>query len=442
MENDSNTSSLALLLIILGLTIVSAYFASTETAMMKLNPYRLKHLVRQKHRGARKSNKLLRRPDRLLGVILIGNNLVNNFAATVATLLGARLLGETGVVLAPILLTLHFLIFAEVAPKTVAAHRPETVAFPSSFILEPLLRILQPAVYIVNAISNLLVAPLIKRSREGNDELSIEELRTVVDSGANISRQRQEMLLGVLDLEKVTVEDIMVPRNDIAGINLNEEHEAIAADILNAQHTRLPVFKTQLNQVIGILHLRRTSRFLSLPREFNKAELMRETDEPYFIPEGTPLSTQLVNFQKHKERIALIVDEYGDVIGLLTLDDILEEIVGKFTTDYTSEIEEMHLQEDGSYYIKGSSLLREVNRTLEWELPTDGPRTVNGLILEHLEFIPESNVCFRVGPYAFETLQMSENVVKSVRIEKLDAKRFAFDTDIHHDLDDSEGIDD
>ncbi|GIS97675.1 MAG: hypothetical protein CM1200mP24_09590 [Gammaproteobacteria bacterium] len=189
------------------------------------------------------------------------------------------------------------------------------------------------------------------------------------------------MLLGVLDLEKVSVDDIMVPRNEIAGINLDEGHETIAADILNAQHTRLPVFKAQLNQVIGILHLRRSSRFLSPSGEFHIAELMQETVEPYFIPEGTPLSTQLVNFQKHKERIALIVDEYGDVIGLITLDDILEEIVGKFTSDYASEMDEIHLQEDGSYYIQGSSLLREVNRTLEWELPADGPRTINGLTL-------------------------------------------------------------
>ena len=420
---------------------MSAYFSSSETAMMKLNPYRLKHLVRQKHRGARKSNRLLRRPDRLLGVILIGNNLVNNFAATVATVLGARLLGETGVILAPILLTLHFLIFAEVAPKTVAAHRPEAIAFPSAFVLEPLLRILQPAVVIVNAISNRLVAPLIKRTKEEDDELSIEELRTVVDSGANIPRQRQNMLLGVLDLEKVAVDDIMVPRDEIAGIDIDEGHEAIADEILNAQHTRLPVYRAHLNQAIGILHLRRAGRFLTRVEDFKKSELLEETEEPYFIPQGTPLNTQLVNFQKRKERIALIVDEYGDVTGLVTLDDILEEIVGKFTTDYASDMDEIHPQDDGSYYIEGLSLIRDVNRSLNWELPIDGPRTINGLVLEHLEFIPESNVCFRIGPYAFETLQMSENVVKSVRLEELDSERFPFDTKTHVDMDDDDETD-
>lgn len=416
---DSEAPTIILLLSILVLTLMSAYFSSSETAMMKLNPYRLKHLVNERHRGARKANRLLRRQDRLLGVILIGNNLVNNIAATVAAVLGARLLGETGLILAPIILTIHFLIFAEVAPKTIAAERPEAIAFPSAYLLGPLLKILQPAVIVVNAISNWAVEPFRRRTSAAPGDLSIAELRTVVDSGADIPRQRQNMLLGIIDLEKVTVDDIMVPRAEIAGIDIDDDHADIVAEIVNSQHTRLPVFKEELNKVIGILHLRRASRFLIQEDEFNLAELMQETDEPYFIPQSTPLHTQLINFQKKKERIALIVDEYGDVQGLVTLEDILEEIVGEFTTDFASDMPEIHPQPDGSYFIEGLALLRDINRALQWNLPTDGPRTLNGLVLERLEFIPESNVCFRIGAYVFETLQISENIVKSVRIEQL-----------------------
>ena len=408
-----------LLFAILVLTLLSAYFSSSETAMMKLNPYRLKNLVRKKHRGARKANRLLRRQDRLLGVILIGNNLVNNVAATVAAVIGVRIFGETGLVVAPIVLTVYFLIFAEIAPKTIAAERPEAIAFPSAYILDPLLKVSWRLVAAVNWISNAIVEPFKSRTAAVPGDLSMEELRTVVDSGADLPQQRQNMLLGVLDLDNVTVDDIMVPRAEIAGINIDASHTDIVGEIVNSQHTRLPVYRETINNVLGILHLRRASRFLT-QAAFSRSELLQETEEPYFVPEGTPLPTQLINFQTNKNRIALVVDEYGEIQGIVTLEDILEEIVGEFTTDFASDMREIHPQNDGSYFIEGMALLRDINRALGWELPTIGPRTINGLILEHLEFIPETNVCLRIGRYLLETLQISDNVVKTVRISQAD----------------------
>jgi Mg2+/Co2+ transporter CorB len=316
-------------------------------------------------------------------------------------------------------LTIYFLIFAEIAPKTIAAERPEAIAFPSAYILDPLLKISWPLVAAVNWISNAIVEPFKSRTAAVPGDLSMEELRTVVDSGADLPQQRQNMLLGVLDLDNVTVDDIMVPRAEIAGINIDESHTDIVREIVNSQHTRLPVYRETINNVLGILHLRRASRFLT-QAAFSRSELLQETEEPYFVPEGTPLPTQLINFQRNKNRIALVVDEYGEIQGIVTLEDILEEIVGEFTTDFASDIPEIHPQNDGSYFIEGMALLRDINRALGWELPTIGPRTINGLILEHLEFIPETNVCLRIGRYLLETLQISDNVVKTVRISLAD----------------------
>ena len=405
-----------LLLLVLSLILLSAYFSGSETAMMALNRYRLLHLVKKKHLGARKANKLLRRPDRLLGVILIGNNLVNNFAATVATVIGLRLLGDTGLVLAPVILTLVFLIFAEIAPKTLAARSPEKFAFPSAFILDPLLKLFYPLVYLVNAVSNLLVNLFTRKDQEqNNDQLSMEELRTLVDEGVVLPGRRQTMLLGILDLEKVSVDDIMVPRDEIVAIDIEDDLSSIINLITTSQHTRLPVFKGDSNHVIGMLHLRRAIKFIQ-QEKWDKAALLEQTREPYFVPEGTPLHTQLFNFQKQKRRIALVVDEYGDLKGLVTLEDILEEIVGEFTTDFASHMPEIHPQEDGSILIEGSAALRDLNRVLNWHLPVEGPRTLNGLILEHLEFIPEADVCLRIGDYLIETVQISNNFIRTARV--------------------------
>ena len=411
-----------MLLTILAMTVVSAYFASSETAMMRLNRYRLQHFVKEGHRGARKVSRLLQRPDRLLGVILLGNNLVNFIAASCATVVASRFLSEsTAAIVAPVVLTVFVLIFAEVTPKTLAEQRPEMVAFPSAYILQPLLKVSYPMVAVVNAVSNVLANALTRGAQAPSEELSADELRTVVDGRTAIPRERQNMLLQILDLEKATVNDIMVPRSEIVGIDLTEEASEIAAAIRNAQHARLPVFRERIDDLVGILQTRRAPRLLS--REpFAKADLVRETEEPYFVPEATPLHTQLLNFRKEKQRIALVVDEYGDVQGIVTLEDILEEIVGEFTTNVADDLALVRRQEDGGYIVEGKALLRDVNRTLGWELPTDGPRTVNGLVLEHLEFIPEANVCLQVGRYRIETLQIADNVVRAVKVREQPAE--------------------
>ena len=404
----------ALLAAIAVLTALSAYFSSSETAMMALNRYRLRHLVKEKHSGARKANRLLRRPDRLLGVILIGNNLVNFTAATVATVIGMRLFGDTGVLLAPWVLTIVFLIFAEISPKTLAAAKPEPIAFTSAHILTPLLRVLYPVVAFVNAISNFLLRPFV-RPGLSNDQLTTEELRTVVGEGTQLPGQHQNMMLSILDLDDVTVNDIMVPRAEIVAIDIDDDLTEIMHQISNSQHTRLPIYKDTINNVLGVLHLRRLSRFVGAT-ELNKAELLSLSREPYFIPEATPLHTQLLNFQSNKRRLALVVDEYGDVQGIVALEDILEEIVGEFTTDYAANVPEIHPQDDGSYLVDGGALLRDINRTLDWTLPVDGPKTLNGLLLEQLEMIPESNVCCRLEDYLMETVHIGNNMIRTVRV--------------------------
>ena len=409
-------STLALTGIILVMTLLSAYFSSSETAMVALNRYRLKHLSSAGHKGARQAERLLKRPDRLLGVILIGNNLVNFSAASVATVLGLKLFGDSGVVIAPIALTIFFLVFAEVGPKTIAAERPEMIAFPSAFVLNPLLKLMYPGVWFINGMSNLLVRPFLKaHDDEDGDGLTLEELRTVVGQGLRFSGRRQNIMLRVLDLEHVTVDDIMVPRADIVGIDIEDDIDEIITTMSTSQHTRLPIYKGDINNVLGILHLRRTTRFINAD-EIVKADLLTLAADPYYVPEGTPLHTQLFNFQKMRRRIALVVDEYGDVQGIVTLEDILEEIVGEFTTDFAAHMPDFSKQDDGSYLFDGLALVRDVNRALAWDLPEDGPKTLNGLLLEHLETIPENNLCVRINDYVFETLQINENVVKTVKI--------------------------
>ena len=415
----SETSLLMLSIAMVILLLSSAYFSGTETAMMAINRYRLKHLVKKKNRAARISNRLLRTPDRLLGVILIGNNLVNFSAATIATIIGMRLFGDTGVLLAPWILTAVFLIFAEVAPKTFAAERPEKWAFKAVYILEPIQKLLVIPVKLVNLISNSLVRPFLKNTPNTNDNLSAEELKTVVNEGANAVGERQSMMVRLLDLEQVSVNDIMIPRNEIEAIDIDSDMAEIVEIVSNSQYTLLPVYKESINNVIGILHLRRLARFMGTD-DFSKSDLMQLTREPYYIPEATPLDKQLIKFQSEKQRIALVLDEYGDLQGLVALEDILEEIVGEFTSDFSANIPEINPQQDGSFVIDGGALLRDINRALDWELPIAGPKTLNGLVLEYLETIPEENLCIQIAEYQIETLQLNENMVKNLRIVKSD----------------------
>jgi Mg2+/Co2+ transporter CorB len=384
--------------------------------MMALNRYRMRHLANEGHRGARRATRLLERPDRLLGVILIGNNFVNFSAASIATLLAIQLLGEHGVAWAPVICTFVFLIFAEVAPKTIAANYPERIALPSSHILSLLLLLLWPLVWAVSALSNLLLKLFGIRHQQGeNVHLSREELRTVVFEGAKFASQSQNMLLGVLDVDEVTVDDIMVPKSDIVGIDLDTPLEDIIAQLRNSQHTRLPVFREDINHVVGMLHVRDAIRFLTSEKP-NKANLLQEIDEVYFVPENTALHRQIRNFQSRKERIALVVDEYGDVQGIVTLEDILEEIVGEFTTDLASASSDIHPQEDGSFVVDGGATIRSINRALSWHLPSDGPKTLNGLMTNYLETFPEAPVSIEINRYRLEVVRLKDNMIATAKL--------------------------
>ena len=386
--------------------------------MMALNRYRMRHLAKEGHSGAKRATKLLERPDRLLGVILIGNNFVNFSAASIATLLAIQILGEEGVAWAPVICTFVFLIFAEVAPKTIAANYPEKIALPSSHILSLLLLLLWPLVWAVSALSNTLLKLLgIQHQNDQGDHLSREELRTLVFEGAKIASQSQDMMLGVLDLDEVTVDDIMVPKSEIIGIDLEEPLEDIINQLRNAQHTRLPVFREDIDHVIGMLHVRDAIRFLT-SEEPNKASLVQEIDEVYFVPENTALQRQIRNFQARKERIALVVDEYGDVQGIVTLEDILEEIVGEFTTDLASASADIHPQEDGSFVVDGGATIRSINRALTWDLPADGPKTLNGLMTDRLETFPEAPVSIEIDEYRLEVVRLKDNMIATAKLTR------------------------
>ena len=409
----------ALLLFILGLLTVSAYFAGSETAMMALNRYRMRHLANAGHAGAIKASRLLQRPDRLLGVILVGNNIVNFLAASFAAETANRMVGETaGPFVGAVVLTIVVLIFAEVTPKTVAAARPESLAFPSSYVLQPLLKVASPLVTFINWISNALATPFLSGSGQHSEQLSVEELKTVLDEHTALPREQQEMLLGILDLENVHVEDIMVPRSEVVGIDIEDPPADILETIRSSQYTLLPVYRHRIDDVVGILHLRRAAGFAG-HETMTRADVLEKSEEPYYVPVGTRLHTQLVNFRKEHQRAALVVDEYGDIEGMVTLQDILEEIVGQFTSDFADEGMPTAPQDDGSYLIEGRAMLRDVNRSLGWDLPTTGPNTLNGLIVEHLESIPDANVSLRIGRYQIETLQIVDNVVRAVRVVAL-----------------------
>ncbi len=404
-----------LLTIFLMLIVLSAFFSSAETGMMSLNRYRLKHLRKHGHRAATRSAKLLDRPDRLIGLILIGNNLVNFIAASLATVVAIRLLGNAGTIVAPIALTLIVLIFAEITPKTIAALHPERVAFPASFVLSLLMRVFLPLVVMVNGITNGLLKLLGINPRQGSDEnVSSDELRTIVtDAGQLIPARPRGMLLNILELEEVTVDDIMVPRSEVLGINLDDDDETILQCIRTSMHTRLPVWREDINNIVGVLHMRSASRVLA-NEGLDREALERELEKPYFVPESTPLHTQLMHFQKKKYPFAVVVDEYGEVLGLVALGDILEEIVGEFTSNM-AEATEIFPQRDGSYIIDGAASIRDINKSLHWHLPTDGPKTLSGLILEHLESFPDARVGLAIGNCRLEILELQGNVIKAVR---------------------------
>lgn len=418
MDDISTTT----LFIILGVMILlSGFFSGSETALMSLNRYRLKSLVDKGHRGATLAQKLLDRPDRLLGLILLGNNIVNIFAATLATVIALRLFGKAGLAIAPFTLAFVILVFSEVTPKTLAALRPERLAFPSAFIYTIIAVPLSPFVWLVNVFSNALLGLVgVHPANTKQEELSTDELRAVVlETRKFMPETHADMLLGILDLEQVSVEDIMIPRNEITGIDLNDDWNDIVHQITHSQRTRVPVFHDSIDNIAGVLHLRKVLNLFA--RDELSMKTLKSLIQPaYFIPASTPLTRQILNFQDNRRRSGLVVDEYGSIQGLATLEDILEEIIGQFTTDSPTRNRGIHKQMDNSYLIDGNAHIRDINRTLNWQLPADGPKTLNGLILEFLEMIPPPGTSLMIKNYTIEITRVSNNAVQTAKLRDND----------------------
>ena len=416
----SDQPTLTLVLYLVFLLLLVAFFAGTEVALLTVNRYRLRNRATRGDRSAKLAERLTRNPDRWLGVNLLWITLTTMAAPTVGTLLAQRYGGDALVWATTLGLGLFTVVFCELAPKIYAAVRPERMALPAAYVYQPLIWISMPVVWVANKLANGFLRLLgVSKQAVSEHSLGIDELRLVVaEAGVMVPQRHQQMLLSILDLEKVTVDDIMVPRNEVVGIDVNDDWDQILNQINQSQHTRMPVYEGELDNIVGILHLKAVARELTRGR-FDRELLLElaRAREAYFVPEGTPLNTQLLNFQRQRRRIALVVDEYGDVQGLVTLEDILEEIVGEFTTDPAAMMhKDVHPEADGSYVVNASVTVRALNRAMQWSLPTDGPKTLNGLIVEYLETIPEPGTTFKIRDYTVEVLQTGENTVKTVRV--------------------------
>lgn len=391
--------------------------------MMALNRYRLRHLTESGNRAAIRVSRLLQRPDRVLGIILLGNNFVNILASMVSVIIAQRLYSESALTATAVVLTVVILIFAEVAPKTFAASRPERIAFPASIILQVLLKVLYPVVWLINLFANQMLRIIGVSLKIGGNRLNSQELRAaVMEAGGLIPESHHTMLLAILDLEKMTVEDVMIPRGRIVGIDLDDDWDDILELIANSRYTRLPVYRGTLDNTVGTLHMRKVLNLLQKDK-LDKSSLEKLTMKPYFIPEGTPLTTQLLNFRAAKRRRGLVVDEYGDILGLVTLEEILEEIVGDFTSQDAGMSDIAQPQEDGSFLIKGNASLRDVNRHLSWNLPTSGSRTLNGLITERLEDLPSQGTSLLIDSYMIEITRTSGTTVQLAKLRPYSSEK-------------------
>ena len=404
------------------LLVLSGFCSSTETALMSVNRYRLRHLAREGSLAAKTAEKLLEQPDRLIGVILVCNNFVNSAAAAIVTVISLSLGGEGYAFIGVSIFTVVLIIFGEVAPKTYGALYPERLALPAALVYAVLLKLLYPVVWVANLLANGVLRLLgVSREKANSTSLSKEELRTVVaESSTVIPHRHQRMLMSILDLERIHVEDIMVPRHEIYGIDVSDDWDDIVDELRDGRHTRIPVYEGSLENIIGVLHMKQVARLLARG-EFDRAHLiaLARAREPYYVPEGTSLNNQLLNFQRQRRRVAFVVDEYGDIQGLVTLEDLLEEIVGEFTSDATALHKDVHKERDGSFVVNAAASVRTLNRKMGWGLPTSGPRTLNGLIIEYLENIPEPGTSMRVNDYSLEVLQTGDNAVKTVRLKHI-----------------------
>lgn len=414
-----HTSVWILLLIVFLLIFISGFFSASEIGVMSLNRYRLRYLVKQQNKAAIRVNHMLAHPERLLSVVLIGNTLCNIIASMAGTLIGQQLYGEVGVIIVTSILTLLVLVLSEMTPKTLAALYPQQVAFACSWPLKWLQIILSPLISFISAIANALLRLFgVSLDKAQKEALSQDELRSVVhEAGSFMPIEHKSMLLSLLDLEKAHVEDIMVPKADIVGIDLDLPWQKLLEQLETTQHTRLPLYRQTIDNLIGMVHLRSVLNLL-LEERLNMDNLLKIIEEPYFIPEATPLNEQILNFQKMKRRSCFVVNEYGDLQGLVTLEDILEEVVGEFTTDIADLSKDITKCHDGSFIIDGGITLRQLNRLLAWHLPSLGPRTLSGLIIEYLGYIPPAECCLKIDNYQIEILKVSDNMIKSVSIKR------------------------
>ncbi|HEX5364715.1 MAG TPA: CNNM domain-containing protein [Gallionella sp.] len=416
--NDISSSSL--LLILLLLVVFGAWFSAAETAMMAINRYRLNGLVRKGSRSAKLTSRLLSKVDKLLGSILFGNTLLNVAAAAVTNVIIMRLFGaeELTLLMGTLGITFVLLVFSEIMPKIIAASHPERIALPSSYLLAPLITLFHPVVSIATALVRGMLGVLrIKvQTDQSSQKMTLEELRgLVLDAEHFLPRKHQKMLLNLVDLERISVNDVMIPRNQIEALDINADERELRQQIITSHHTLLPVYADTPGNIIGILHLKRVPALLQ-ETTLDVAQLREVLYEPYFIPSDTPLLKQLQHFQERQARLGLVVDEYGELLGLVTLENILEEIVGEFTTQSPSQTGKFLRQEDGSFLLEGSSSLRELNRKLGLHLPLKGAKTLNGLILEHLEDIPEAGTSLKIANYPIEIIQTQDRSVKVARI--------------------------
>ena len=401
------------------LLCLSAFFSSSETGMMALNRFRLKHLIKQKDKSAIRANKLLQRPDRLLGIILIGNNFVNILAAALTTILCLRLFGDSGVFIGSVILTMIVLIFAEVTPKTFAANYAEKVALPASIILKFLQKVLYPLVWIVNFFSNSILKLFGVEEKQSDDDISPEELKSILEnSGDLIPSRYQEMLLSVLELDKISIDEVMIPKNDVIGIDLSKDINEIKSFLESSKKEFFPIFDQNLDDIKGIINLYGINSFLS-SNKYDRDSLLDNAEEVYFALENTSLNIQLNNFQKDKKKVAIVLDEYGSVKGMVDIKDILEEIVGELADPYDEIKVDIKEQKDGSYLIDASISVREINKRLGWNLPLSGPKTLNGLILENTETIPEANISLEIENYLIETVLIKDNMIKFTKVTEL-----------------------
>ncbi|MCK4707346.1 MAG: HlyC/CorC family transporter [Gammaproteobacteria bacterium] len=401
------------------LVLMSGFFSGSETGLMSLNRYKLKHKAEKNHGGAKRAFELLQKPNQLISLILLGNNFINILITQLATYLGFRLYGDAGIAIATGFLTVILLLFAEITPKTLAANNPEKIAFLASYIYKPLLKALYPLIIGINWLVKFVLKLLQYKDRSGSsgDALNSDELRIAVSETAGlIPDSHRDMLISILDLEKVKVDDIMIPRNEISGIDLADDWEDTLEQITRMPYSRIPIYSENIDNIIGIALMRKILPLL-MNDEFNRKSLENITRKPYFVPEGTSLTTQLINFRKNKRRVGFVVDEYGDIQGLVAMEDILEEIVGEFTTDPKTIHSSFFQEADGSYLIEGNTHVREINNRLNIHLPTDGARTINGLILEHLEMIPDASTSLKIKGYPLEVMHTKNNMIQTVRIQ-------------------------